>query len=76
MKRHELREAQWNKLKDLLPLKCSPRRPPGKEQSRAVYYNKMTGKEGAPMAPKTPNLLLDLAFQVDSALFWKVKVVS
>ncbi len=41
----------------------------------AVYYNKITGKDGAPMACKSPNLLLNLAFQGDSAPFWKVKTV-
>lgn len=41
----------------------------------AVYCNKMTGKEGAPMACKSPNLLLNLVFQGDSAPFWKVKTV-
>lgn len=41
----------------------------------AVYCNKIAGKEGAPMACKSPNLLLNLAFQGDSAPFWKVKTV-
>lgn len=41
----------------------------------AVYCNKIIRKEGAPMACKSPNLLLNLAFQGDSAPFWKVKTV-
>ena len=68
MRRHELSETQWNRIKDLLPPERKPQgRPPGKGQSWDAQCQGVLAQHGYPLE-KSARTIWALAKCIQSIL--------